>query len=52
MDEDWLTKFSRYQFMCNQNGVTGADKISYTHYLLDGAALQFFINDVEGRITN
>ena len=51
-DEDWLTKLSRYQFMCNQNKVTGADKISFLHYLLDGAALQFFINEIEGRISN
>ena len=38
-DEDWFTKLSRYQFMCNQNKVTGVDKISYMHYLLDGTAL-------------
>lgn len=52
IDEGWQTRFSRYQFMCHQNRVTGADKISHMHYLLDGAALQLFINDVEGRITN
>lgn len=52
IDEDWLTILSRYQFMCNQNKVGGADKISYLHYLLDGAALKFFINEIEGKVTN
>lgn len=51
-DEDWLTKLSRYQFMCTQNKVTASDKVNYLHYMLDGAALQFFINEIEGRINN
>lgn len=51
-DEEWPTKLSRYQFMCTQNKVTGADKITHLHYLLDGAALQFFINEIEGRMNN
>lgn len=51
-DEDWLTKLNRYQFMCAQNKVTGSDKVSFLHYMLDGAALQFFINEIEGKLTN
>lgn len=51
-DEDWLTKLSWYQFLCIQNKITSSEKISYLHYMLDGAALQFFINEIEGRVTN
>lgn len=38
--------------MCDQNKVTGSDKINYMHYLLDRAALQFFINETENKVTN
>lgn len=51
-DESWLTKLSRNQFMCNQNKITGSDKIGHLHYLIDGAALQIFINKIEGNIGN
>lgn len=51
-DEDWLTKLSRYQFKCSQNKVSGNGRITHLHCMLDGAALHFFINDIEGKITN
>lgn len=51
-DEYWVTKLARYQFMCTQNKVTGTERISYIHYFLDGAALQFFINEIEGKFNN
>lgn len=38
--------------MCTQNKVTGADKVSYLHSMLDCAALQFFINEIEGQVVN
>lgn len=38
--------------MCAQNKVSDQDKISSLHYMLDGAALQFFINEIEGRVSN
>ena len=50
-NEDWLTKLKRYQFMCAQNEVKGSDKVRYPHCMLDGASLQFFIDDIEGKVT-
>lgn len=38
--------------MCAQNKVTGSDMVSYLDYVLDGAVLQFLINEIEGKVTN
>lgn len=51
-DEAWLTKPCQYQFMCPQNYFYGNDCTTYLHYMLDGIALKFFINEIEGKITN
>ena len=51
-DEDWVTKLNQYQVMCVQNKVTGSNKMSFLHYVLDGSALQFFEKEIEGKLTN
>lgn len=38
--------------MCSQSKVTGSDRVDYMHYLIDGAALHFFINEIEGHVKN
>lgn len=51
-EEDRRTKLSGYQFTCIQNKVSGSGKISNLHCMLEGAAFQFFIHEIEGKDTN
>lgn len=51
-EQDWSTKLARYNLLCIDNNIRAADKVRHLHHLLEDGALQFYINEIEGKCEN